>query len=109
MVGYYRVNYDVLYWERIIRYLRMSEEYTKIHVLNRAQIIDDAFYFMMDNQLRLSTFLKITEYLKRETDYVVWYPMIKALEHISGFFLFKESAYIKVNNNKRKYISYKNL
>jgi len=45
MVGYYRVNYDAVYWERIIHYLRTSEEYAKIHVLNRAQIIDDAFYF----------------------------------------------------------------
>jgi len=71
-------------------------------VLNRAQIINDAFYFMMNDQLPLSTFLKLTEYLQRETDYVAWYPMIKALEHISGFFLFEESLNIKVNNNKRK-------
>ncbi|XP_071580883.1 aminopeptidase N-like isoform X2 [Temnothorax nylanderi] len=92
--GYYRVNYDAVYWKRIVNYLT-SDEYTKIHVLNRAQIIDDAFYFLMHGQLPLSTFLELTKYLQRETDYVAWYPMFKALEYVSGFFLFKESAYIK--------------
>jgi len=68
-------------------------------VLNRAQLIDDAFYFLMNDQLPLSIFLDLTQYLKQETDYVAWYPMFKALEHMSGFFLFQESAHIKVIND----------
>jgi len=63
----------------------------------------------MNDQLPLSTFLKLTEYLQRETDYVAWYPMIKALEHISGFFLFEESLNIKINNNKESKLIIKNF
>jgi len=69
-------------------------------VLNRAQLIDDAFYFLMNDQLPLSIFLDLTQYLKQETDYVAWYPMFKALEYMSGFFSFQESAHIKVINDK---------
>jgi len=68
-----------------------------IHVFNRAQIIDDAFYFLMKNQLLLSEFLELVKYLEKETNYVVWYPMIKALEHMSFFFPFNESKYIQVD------------
>jgi len=74
--------------------------YRQIHVLNRAQLIDDALYFLMNGQLPLILFLDLTQYLKQETDYVAWYPMFKALEYMSGFFLFQESAHIKVINEK---------
>jgi len=100
MKGYYRVNYDLSYWNAIIHYLKKYPYNMEIHVLNRAQIIDDAFYFLMINQLPLNTFLELTEYLQQETNYVAWYPMIKALEHMSGFFLFDDSINIMVNNNR---------
>lgn len=61
-------------------------EYTKIHVLNRAQIIDDAYYFLTNKRFDSSLFWQLTKYLSRETDYVAWYPMIKALEHMSKVF-----------------------
>jgi len=46
ILGYYRVNYNKANWLNIAHYLNFNN-YTKIHVLNRAQIIDDAFYFMI--------------------------------------------------------------
>ncbi|XP_011861657.1 PREDICTED: thyrotropin-releasing hormone-degrading ectoenzyme-like isoform X2 [Vollenhovia emeryi] len=95
--GYYRVNYDAVLWKRIIQYLTTLNHYTYVHVINRAQIIDDAFYFLMNDQLPLYTFLNLTKYLERVTDYVAWYPMLKALEHMSGFFLFEESISLKAH------------
>lgn len=83
--GYYRINYDIENWKRIASYLA-SENYMKIHVLNRAQIFNDAFHFMITKQLDSSIFWKITEYLVRETDYVAWYPMFKAMEYMSSVF-----------------------
>jgi len=53
----------------------------------------------MNGQLPLSIFLNLTQYLKQETNYVAWYPMFKGLEYMSGFFLFQESAHIKVIND----------
>ncbi|XP_025271126.1 aminopeptidase N-like [Camponotus floridanus] len=93
--GYYRVNYDIENWRRITNYLN-STYYNKIHVLNRAQIIDDAFHLMITNQLNSTVFWNITKYLSQETDYVAWYPMFKALEYLSNIFLFQEKIYIKI-------------
>jgi len=95
--GYYRVNYDRTNWKLISNYLN-SEEYKNIHILNRAQIIDDAYHLLMANQLELKIFLDLTEYLSQETDYIAWYPMIKALEYLSGFLPYKESQPLKVDN-----------
>jgi len=50
----------------------------------------------MKNQLSLSEFLKLIKYLGKEANYVAWYPMIKALEHMSSFFLFNESKHVQV-------------
>ncbi|XP_067207968.1 aminopeptidase Ey-like isoform X4 [Linepithema humile] len=79
--GYYRVNYDSENWANLGYYLSHIS-YTNIHVLNRAQIVDDAFYFLMQGQLGFTMFFKITRFLFNETDYVAWYPMIKAVEHM---------------------------
>ncbi|XP_072752506.1 aminopeptidase N-like [Anoplolepis gracilipes] len=96
--GYYRVNYDPENWQKIAEYLN-SIEYTKIHVLNRAKIIDDAFYFMINGQLNSSLFWNLTSYLGQETNYIAWYPMIKAFEHMSSIFSFPDK---EVQNIKEK-------
>lgn len=96
IIGYYRVNYEADNWRNIADYLHDFNNYTKIHVLNRAQIIDDAFYFLVRGQLELSVFLKLSDYLRQETDYVAWFPMFKAFEYMSNFFLFPESIDLKV-------------
>ncbi|XP_072744967.1 aminopeptidase N-like [Anoplolepis gracilipes] len=96
--GYYRVNYDPENWQKIAKYLN-SIEYTKIHVLNRAKIIDDAFYFMINGQLNSSLFWNLTSYLGQETNYIAWYPMIKAFEHMSSIFPFPDK---EVQNIKEK-------
>ncbi|XP_070162611.1 aminopeptidase N-like [Polyergus mexicanus] len=87
--GYYRVRYNYENWKKIADYLN-SPRYTEIHVLNRAQIIDDAFHFMIAKQLRPSLFWKIASYLYQEKDYIAWYPMIKAFERISSIFSLPE-------------------
>ncbi|XP_029155978.1 aminopeptidase N-like, partial [Nylanderia fulva] len=84
-IGYYRVNYDEENWQRITNYLH-SHNYKKIHVLNRAQIIDDAFNLMIAGHLRSYIFWNITSYLHQEEDYIAWYPMFKALEYICSSF-----------------------
>ncbi|KYQ50501.1 Aminopeptidase N [Trachymyrmex zeteki] len=88
--GYYRVNYELTMWQRIAYYLN-SNNYKNIHVLNRAQILDDAFYLAIEEKsINLSTFWDLSNYLSRETDYVAWYPMIKAFEYLSIFIPFSE-------------------
>ncbi|XP_050465476.1 aminopeptidase N-like [Cataglyphis hispanica] len=85
--GYYRVNYDNDNWMMIAYYLN-SEKYENIHVINRAQIIGDAFHLMMEEKLDSAIFWELASYLWRERNYIAWYPMIKAFEHISSLFAF---------------------
>ncbi|KAG5333954.1 AMPN Aminopeptidase, partial [Acromyrmex charruanus] len=97
--GYYRINYDNDNWRKLARYLN-STEYMNVHVLNRAQIIDDAYFFLLRNKLEYSFFEQLTYYLSNETNYVAWYPMFKILENISGFFPFSKSTRIKEHFQK---------
>ncbi|EFN67082.1 Laeverin [Camponotus floridanus] len=90
----YRVNYDAENWNRLSKYLN-SNTFRKIHVLDRAKIIDDTFHFMMTGQLNSTIFFNISHYLLRDIDYIAWYPMFKSLEYMSGFFKFPESAFMK--------------
>ncbi|KAL6258107.1 hypothetical protein P5V15_010024 [Pogonomyrmex californicus] len=71
-IGYYRVFYNTESWLRIVRYLN-SENYTNIHVLTRAQIIDDTFHLTISGELHSSAFWEV----------MTWYPMFKAIEHMS--------------------------
>ncbi|XP_071650930.1 aminopeptidase N-like [Temnothorax longispinosus] len=85
--GFYRVNYDTTNWLKIADYLD-SENYTKIHVLNRAQIINDAIYLMFTDKLDPRIFMDVTKYLKRETSYVVWNSLFKILGDATKYFIY---------------------
>ncbi|XP_011877995.1 PREDICTED: glutamyl aminopeptidase-like isoform X3 [Vollenhovia emeryi] len=93
-IGYYRVTYGTIYaniWQNIARYIN-SYNYTNIHVLNRAQIIDDAAYFTITGHLNSSIFWTLTSYLMQDTDYIAWYPMIKAIERTSYIIPFPDNG-----------------
>lgn len=50
------------------------------------------------------TFLDLAKYLSQETDFVAWYPMIKALEDMSSILPISDTEenvdLFKVNNNR---------
>ncbi|KAL0111108.1 hypothetical protein PUN28_012806 [Cardiocondyla obscurior] len=93
-IGYFRVNYDDSSWKKIANYLN-SDNYTKIHVLNRASIIDDAYHFLITHQLDINIFLELANYLSQEIDLVALYPMFNILEFTQGFYNFPETDYYK--------------
>ncbi|XP_029156057.1 aminopeptidase N-like [Nylanderia fulva] len=99
--GYYRVNYDERNWQRISNYLNYNN-YNKIHVLNRAQIIDDAFHLLIAGQLHSFVFWDIIKYLQRERDYIAWYPFFKALEYLSSTFIVLEEEIEKLTSEVRQ-------
>ncbi|KAL6254820.1 hypothetical protein P5V15_014155 [Pogonomyrmex californicus] len=80
--GYYRINYSKENWLKIALYLD-SKDHRKINVLNRAQLIDDAFHFLTTGKLDSFIFWELINYLHKEVDYIAWYPMFKALERMS--------------------------
>ncbi|RLU25498.1 hypothetical protein DMN91_001654 [Ooceraea biroi] len=93
--GYYRVKYDTNSLKFVTNYL-LHENYEKIHVLNRAQIIDDTYYFLMRGEVTYNTFMRLMNYLARDRDYIAWYPMLQIFIDLSYFLPFAESAVIKV-------------
>lgn len=68
-------------------------------MLNRAQIIDDAYHLMVANQLDILTFLDLIRYLSQETDFIAWYPIFEILEITEDFYNFPETEVFKVSSN----------
>ncbi|XP_063991024.1 aminopeptidase N-like [Diachasmimorpha longicaudata] len=90
--GYYGVDYDEASWEKIIQYLN-SEDFTKIHVLNRAQFLSDLFHG--ENYM---TLLKSTSYLSRETELIPWRSGKLALSYFKHHL--SDDAELQQNLNK---------
>lgn len=78
--AYYRVNYDTFLWNRIISAL--AENYTSIDVLNRAQIVDDAFNLARAGELSLSQALMIIDYLRNEREYYPWVSALNGFNYL---------------------------
>ncbi|KAH3779696.1 hypothetical protein DPMN_157501 [Dreissena polymorpha] len=79
--GYYRVNYGPDIWGHIAQYL--IYDHSRIHKLNRAQIINDAFSLSKAKLMPLETALSLFEYLLFEDDYVPWSAAISELKTIA--------------------------
>ncbi|KAM9808144.1 uncharacterized protein ACB057_005988 [Neosynchiropus ocellatus] len=82
VVGYYRVNYDEQNWERLLGVL--ATKHTDIRVINRAQLVDDAFNLARAKHISTILALKTTQYLSRERDYLPWKS---ALNNLDFFYL----------------------
>ncbi|XP_036150482.1 aminopeptidase N-like [Monomorium pharaonis] len=96
-MGYYRVNYDDSNWRKLANYLN-SDNYTKIHVLNRVQIIDDAYHLMKAEQLDIEIFLELASYLPQDTDPLALHLMFNLLREMEELFKIPEM------NNFKQYI-----
>lgn len=98
--GYYRVNYDEVNWDLIIRQLN-DGNFETIPVLNRAQLIDDAFNLARANKLSYRIPFRMIEYLSNETDYIPWMTTFNAFSHINRFYVSSENYELfKVNFNE---------
>lgn len=81
-VGYYRVNYDEDNWAKISNALR-KENFGGIHVLNRAQIVDDLFNLARAGVVKYDTALEILDYLQNETEHAPWLAAVNGLTFLS--------------------------
>uniref|UniRef100_A0A671SFY3 Aminopeptidase n=1 Tax=Sinocyclocheilus anshuiensis TaxID=1608454 RepID=A0A671SFY3_9TELE len=82
VTGYYRVNYDPQNWERLLT--QLNSDHSVIPVLNRGQIIDDAFNLVRAEIINITLALRTTKYLYEEKEYIPWESAIRNLEY---FFL----------------------
>ncbi|XP_011304326.1 aminopeptidase N-like [Fopius arisanus] len=94
--GYYRVNYDWENWKRIAAYLN-TENYQKIHVLNRAQLLTDIVDLAAEDEQYNELLIDMIMYLRRETNPLPWISAEKILKKFSDcpFQLYKSDLFQK--------------
>uniref|UniRef100_A0A8C3AQD7 Aminopeptidase n=1 Tax=Cyclopterus lumpus TaxID=8103 RepID=A0A8C3AQD7_CYCLU len=68
--GFYRVNYDSDNWERLLA--KLSSRHLDIPVINRAQLIDDAFNLARAKMVSTTLALRTTKFLDKELEYMPW-------------------------------------
>ena len=78
--GYYRVTYDQENYKMIAD--QLVSDHSKIALLNRAQLLDDAFTLANIDRISYSTAFDLTLYLKNEIEYVPWRSVLDELDYI---------------------------
>ncbi|XP_052090870.1 uncharacterized protein LOC127727793 [Mytilus californianus] len=78
--GVYRVNYDIQNWNALINTLKLDHK--KIPVINRGQIINDAWNLAKAEELPVTIALETLNYLDKEMDYVPWAAATRELAYV---------------------------
>uniref|UniRef100_A0A8C6UCM9 Aminopeptidase n=1 Tax=Neogobius melanostomus TaxID=47308 RepID=A0A8C6UCM9_9GOBI len=79
VTGYYRVNYDLGNWERLL--IQLDTEHKLIPLINRAQIIDDAFNLARAGLVSTTLALRTTLFLSAETEYIPWQSALNNMHY----------------------------
>ncbi|XP_076012022.1 aminopeptidase Ey-like [Genypterus blacodes] len=87
MAGFFRVNYDSENWERLLTKLSSNPE--DIPVINRAQLIDDAFNLARAKIVNTTLALRTTKFLHKEVEYMPWQTASRSLDYF--FLMFDRS------------------
>jgi len=74
------VNYEHDNWMALIKQLNVTPN--DIHVLNRAQLLDDAFNLARSGQLDYSVPLHLSKYLKNENNTTPWYSAMNGFAYL---------------------------
>lgn len=77
--GYYRVNYNLENWERLLSQLKTNPN--RIPLMNRGQLIDDAFNLARAKQVDVVLALNTTRFLRKERAYLPWESAVRNLEY----------------------------
>ncbi|KAJ7997844.1 hypothetical protein DPEC_G00216380 [Dallia pectoralis] len=79
VTGYYRVTYDLDNWERLL--MQLNTNHPIIPVMNRAQLVDDAFNLARAKVIHTTLALRTTKYLSKEREYMPWESAIDNLDY----------------------------
>uniref|UniRef100_A0A674CML7 Aminopeptidase n=1 Tax=Salmo trutta TaxID=8032 RepID=A0A674CML7_SALTR len=78
-MGYFRVNYDPVNWDRLLSQLEMNIH--EIPIINRGQLIDDAFNLARAKHINVTLALRTTKYLWNDTEYIPWESALRNLDY----------------------------
>jgi len=79
---------------------QLNDEHAVIHVLNRVQLIDDAFALAHSGQLDFSVTLSLTKYLEKEENVMPCYSAMYWLLYVVGHMRRNHEAYEKIKVNE---------
>ncbi|NXN59363.1 AMPN Aminopeptidase, partial [Rynchops niger] len=82
--GYFRVNYNQENWDQLLA--QLSSNHQVIPVINRAQIIDDAFNLARAKYVNVTLALSTTRFLSWETEYMPWEAALNNLQYFQLMF-----------------------
>ncbi|KAM4552982.1 aminopeptidase Ey-like [Fundulus diaphanus] len=85
--GYFRVNYNPENWERLLDQLQTNPDL--IPLMNRGQLIDDAFNLARAKQVNVTLALNSTRFLRKERAFLPWESAVRNLEYF--FLMFDRS------------------
>uniref|UniRef100_A0A672MPI8 Aminopeptidase n=1 Tax=Sinocyclocheilus grahami TaxID=75366 RepID=A0A672MPI8_SINGR len=72
--GFFRVNYDEENWNKL--HMQLERNHHVIPLINRGQLIDDAF------NIARNIFFQLTNHLINDTEYIPWKSALKILDHL---------------------------
>ncbi|XP_044135447.1 aminopeptidase N-like [Bufo gargarizans] len=84
VTGYYRVNYDDVNWDRLLN--QLNTDLSQIPVINRAQIIDDAFNLARAQIISTTRALETTKFLSKDVEYMPWQAAVSSLSYFAQMF-----------------------
>ncbi|VDO24618.1 unnamed protein product [Onchocerca flexuosa] len=82
--GFYRINYNLELWSKITD--QLLKDHTKIDVLSRARILDDAFALAEANYISYEIPLNLTQYLSLEEEFLPWEMVLNGISTILANF-----------------------
>ncbi|CAB1439196.1 unnamed protein product [Pleuronectes platessa] len=77
--GYYRVNYNPENWDALSS--QMEQDQSRIPLMNRGQLIDDAFNLARAKLVDVTLALNLTRFLRNETELIPWMSAMTNLEY----------------------------
>lgn len=89
--GLYKVKYDEKNWNMLIDTLR-SKHFQNIHIINRAQLIDDALDLAWTGDQDYDIAMRLIDYLRQEKEYIPWKAALDNLKQVNRI-LKKTSQY----------------
>ncbi|NXO19972.1 AMPN Aminopeptidase, partial [Cisticola juncidis] len=84
VTGYFRVNYNQENWDQLLN--QLGTNHTVFPVINRAQIIDDAFNLARAKYVNVTLALDTTRFLSQETEYMPWQAALNNLRFFQQMF-----------------------
>ncbi|NXH46424.1 AMPN Aminopeptidase, partial [Dicaeum eximium] len=84
VTGYFRVNYNQENWDQLLE--QLGTNHKVFPVINRAQIIDDAFNLARAKYVNVTLALSTTRFLSNETEYMPWEAALTNLKYFQQMF-----------------------